>query len=377
VSSRVAQDPHATVVKAESLSLTTRRKRLDNLILVVRELLLRPELAALIGLIATLVVFSFLSPLFWTKLTWITIASSASELGIVAVCVTVLMIGGNFDLSIGSVVGFSGYVLLYALKSGLPPPVAVLVALGSGMLIGAVNGSIVIATRIHSFIITLGMQLIVRSILSVVVQGTTAHLEMDPRWEQWLAGPNLAGFRMSLVWFVLLAFVATAFLLRTKAGNWAYAMGQNKEAARNLGVPVGALTIFLFMVSGFGAALLGVVEAARFDSVDATRGIGLEFYVIIVVVVGGASLFGGYGSALGTLLGSIFYGVLQAGLVLSRAPGYYFDGFIGAGLFIAVFLNQWFLGRVERFSWTAEPVISTESPSIAIDTAVEEADASR
>jgi simple sugar transport system permease protein len=221
------------------------------------------------------------------------------------------------------------------------------------------------------------MQLIVRSILAVSVRGTTAHLQMDPAWEQWIAGPNLAGFRMSLSWFVLLALVATVFLLRTRTGNWTYAMGQNKEAARNLGVPVGALTIFLFMVSGFGAALLGVVEAARFDSVDATRGIGLEFYVIIVVVVGGASLFGGYGSAIGTLLGAIFYGALQAGLVLSRAPGYYFDGFIGAGLFIAVFLNQWVLGHVERFSWLAEPDAAPDSAAIALDASAGKAQASR
>jgi simple sugar transport system permease protein len=348
----------------------------DTLVLFLRDLLLRPELAALVGLIVTLVVFSFLSPLFWTRLTWITIASSAAELGIVAVGVTLLMIGGNFDLSIGSVVGFSGYALLYALKAGLPPPLAIVVGLGSGVLVGSINGLMVIATRIHSFIITLGMQLILRSILAVAVQGTTAHLDMDRTWEQWIAGPNLGGFRMSLTWFLLLAGVATVYLLRTRQGNWTYAMGQNKEAARNLGVPVSALTVALFMVSGFCAALLGVVDAARFDSVDATRGVGLEFYVIITVVVGGASLFGGYGSALGTVLGAIFYGVLQAGLVLSKAPGYYFDGFIGAGLFIAVFLNQWFLRRVESFAWNVEPVSAAEDSSAAGDSGVERAQAS-
>jgi simple sugar transport system permease protein len=336
-------------------------RRIDSLVLFVRDLLLRPELAALLGLLVTLTVFTFLSSLFWTRLTWITILSTASELGIVAICVTVLMIGGNFDLSIGSVVGFSGYVLLYALKAGLPPPIAIIAGLGCGLVIGAINGLLVITTRIHSFIITLGMQLIVRSILAVAVQGTTAHLDMDPRWEQWIAGPNIAGFRMSLTWFILLAIIGSIYLLRTRAGNWTYAMGQNKVAARNLGVPVGGLTVALFMVSGFGAALLGVVDAARFDSVDATRGVGLEFYVIITVVVGGASLFGGYGSALGTVLGAIFYGALQAGLVLSRAPGYYFDGLIGVGLFVAVFLNQWFLNRVESFSWNAEDVGEVEA----------------
>jgi simple sugar transport system permease protein len=355
-----------------------RTRRFDSLVLFVRDLLLRPELAALLGLLVTLAIFTLLSPLFWTRLTWITILSTASELGIVAICVTILMIGGNFDLSIGSVVGFSGYVLLYALKSGLPAPFAVMAGLGCGLVIGAINGLLVITTRIHSFIITLGMQLIVRSLLAVAVQGTTAHLDMDPRWEQWIAGPNIAGFRMSLAWFIVLAIIGTIYLLRTRAGNWTYAMGQNKEAARNLGVPVGALTVALFMVSGFGAALLGVVDAARFDSVDATRGVGLEFYVIITVVVGGASLFGGYGSALGTVLGAIFYGALQAGLVLSRAPGYYFDGLIGVGLFIAVYLNQWFLNRVESFSWNADEDVAGEldNPVTTAESAVEQAQAS-
>ena len=315
----------------------------------VRALLLRPELAAIGGLVLTLVIFSLLSPLFLARQTAITVASTASELGIVAVCVTLLMISGNFDLSIGAIVAFSGYGALYALRAGFPPEVAVLAALASGVLIGLVNGSLVVVTKLHSFIVTMGMMLVVRSVLNVLVQGVPTKLHLNPTWANAIAGPNVFGLRMSLVWFILVTLLTTIFLLRTPQGNWTYAMGQNRTAAQNLGVPVRGLTIFLFAVSGFGGALLGLIQAARFDSVDGTRGIGLELYVISVIVVGGASLFGGYGSTFGTMLGAFIFSMIQSGLVLSGAPGFYFDGLVGLCLFIAVFLNEWFLRNVDRF----------------------------
>jgi simple sugar transport system permease protein len=332
----------------------------------VRSALLRPELAAIGGLILTVVIFSLLSPLFLARQTAITVASTASELGIVAVCVTLLMIGGNFDLSVGAIVGFSGYAALYALRAGYPPAIAILAALGSGLAIGLINGVLVVVTRLHSFIVTMGTMLVVRSILNVMVQGVPTKLNLDPVWANAIAGPNLAGLRMSLLWFVVLTALSTIFLLRTPHGNWTYAMGQNKTAAMNLGVPVRGLTIFLFMVSGFGAAAVGTVQAARFDSVDGTRGLGLELYVISVIVVGGASLFGGYGSTFGTMLGAFVFAMIQSGLVLAGAPGFFFDGLVGFCLFIAVFLNEWFLGNVDRFrgrsrrSAASTPRISSE-----------------
>ena len=203
-------------------------------------------------------------------------ASTASELGIVAVCVTLLMISGHFDLSVGAIVAFSGYGALYALRAGYSPEIAVLAALGSGVLIGVVNGMLVVVTKLHSFIVTMGMMLMIRSVLNALVQGVPTKLNLNATWANAIAGPNLVSLRMSLLWFVLVTIVSTVFLLRTPQGNWAYAMGQNRTAAQNLGVPVRAMTILLFGVSGFGGALLGLIQAARVDSVDGTRGIGLE-----------------------------------------------------------------------------------------------------
>jgi simple sugar transport system permease protein len=332
-----------TFAPAEAVSRRT------GTVVNVRALLLRPELAAIGGLLLTLIIFSLLSPLFLARQTAITVASTASELGIVAVCVTLLMISGNFDLSVGAIVAFSGYGALYALRAGYPPEIAVLAALGSGVLIGVFNGVLVVVTKLHSFIVTMGMMLMVRSVLNVLVQGVPTKLNLNPAWANAIAGPNLASLRMSLLWFVLVTVVSTIFLLRTPQGNWTYAMGQNRTAAQNLGVPVRGMTILLFGVSGFGGALLGLIQAARFDSVDGTRGIGLELYVISVIVVGGASLFGGYGSTFGTMLGSFIFSMIQSGLVLAGAPGFYFDGLVGLCLFIAVFLNEWFLRNVDRF----------------------------
>jgi simple sugar transport system permease protein len=316
----------------------------------LRAILLRPELAAVGGLALTLTIFSLLKPaLFLARPTAITVASTASELGIVAVCVTLLMISGHFDLSVGAIVGFSGYGALYAVRSGSSAEVATLCALLCGVTIGVINGVLVVTTRLHSFIVTMGMMLVIRSALNVAVQGVPTKLNLNPAWASFIAGPNLGGLRMSLLWFVVLIVLSTVFLLRTPQGNWAYAMGQNRTAAQNLGVPVRAMTIFLFGVSGFGAALLGTLQAARFDSVDGSRGFGLELYVISVIVVGGASLFGGYGTTVGTMLGAFIFAMIQSGLVLAGAPGYYFEGLVGISLFIAVFLNEWFLRNVDRF----------------------------
>jgi simple sugar transport system permease protein len=237
--------------------------------------------------------------------------------------------------------------------------VAVLAALASGVVIGVINGVLVVVTRLHSFIVTMGMMLVVRSVLNVLVQGVPTKLNLDPSWANAIAGPNLGGLRMSLLWFALLTIGSTVFLLRTAQGNWTYAMGQNRTAAQNLGVPVRGMTIVLFAISGFGGAMLGMLQAARFDSVDATRGMDLELQVISVVVVGGASLFGGYGSTFGTMLGSFIFAMIQSGLVLSGAPGFYFQGLVGVCLFVAVFLNEWFLRNVDRFRGRASSVAAT------------------
>ncbi len=155
-----------------------------------------------------------------------------------------------------------------------------------------------------------------------------------------LSGTNLGGYRMSVLWFLLLAVIATFFLLRTTTGNWVFSIGQNAQAARNLGVPVGRTTLLLFSISGFTSALAGVIMASQYSSVDAGRGIGWELYAIAITVIGGTLLTGGYGSVIGTVFGALVYAIVQGGLILIGVQGYWVNILFGVVLILSVLLNR-------------------------------------
>ena len=154
-----------------------------------------------------------------------------------------------------------------------------------------------------------------------------------------MSGPLLDGFRMSMLWFFLIGALGTFLLARTRFGNWIQARGQNEQAARNLGVPVDRVTIILFMLTSALAAVAGVIQVARFSSVDALRGEGMELQAVAVTVIGGTLLSGGYGSVIGTILGAITFGMIQVGLVLAGAPGHFFRTLTGVIVVGAVILN--------------------------------------
>ena len=164
-----------------------------------------------------------------------------------------------------------------------------------------------------------------------------------------MAGPLLGGFRMSMLWFVGASGCLGTFLLtRTRFGNWVQACGQNPQAARNLGVPVDRVTIILFMITSALAAVAGVIQVARFASVDALRGEGMELQAVAVTVIGGTLLSGGYGSVIGTIFGAITFGMIQVGLVLAGAPGHFFRTLTGLIVVGAVILNTDVARRMAR-----------------------------
>jgi simple sugar transport system permease protein len=268
-------------------------------------------------------------------------ASLAADIGIVAVGVTLLMIGGHFDLSVGSVLGLSSFIGVYLVTDlGLPAPVAVIGTLAVASFLGLINGLIVVYTRLHSFIVTLAMMLIARGILVWASGGLPQRLYLPESFANIISGRGLLGFRMSLLWFLIFAAGATFLLLRTRFGNWTMAIGNNEEAARTLGVPLTRTTLILFVISAFGAGLSGLIQAVRFDSVDAARGDGLELVAIAAVVIGGTALTGGFGSVVGTVIGSTVFGMIQVGLLLSGVPGHWFRTAVGVLLVAAVFLNR-------------------------------------
>jgi simple sugar transport system permease protein len=317
---------------------------------LLRRPLQRPELASLGGLVAAFTVFSILRPdLFLTQDNGINVASLAAQYGIVAVGVTVLMIGGHFDLSVGTIVGLTGWAMYYfGNVLGLPPIVTILCALAFGALLGAINGILQVSTGLPSFIITLATSLVYRGLLTMETSGFPVVVKFPAAYAQAIAGKHLFGYRMSLLWFLVVAALATLFLLRTRMGNWAFAIGQNPTAAKNLGVPVARTTVTLFALSGLTSGIGGVVVAVQYFSIDANRGVGWELIAIAMAVIGGTLLTGGYGSVLGTVLGAFMYAMVNDGLLLIGLQGYWVNIFLGVVVLVAVLINRIVIDRLVR-----------------------------
>ena len=316
-----------------------------------RRLLLRPEATSVAALAILFIVFSVLSPdLFPTKQTYISVMAVAAELGIVSIGVTLLMIGGHFDLSVGAILGLTSYVAVVLMRDAhLSPIIAAPAAVAAGAVLGAINGAIVVKFRIHSFVVTLGTMLIWRGVVIALTGGFPIMAPIPSLFRDVMSGPLLFGFRMSMLWFFAIGAMATFLLVRTRLGNWIQARGQNEQAARNLGVPVDRVTIILFMITSALGAVAGVIQVARFASVDALRGEGMELQAVAVTVIGGTLLSGGYGSAIGTIFGAITFGVIQVGLVLAGAPGHFFRTLTGFIVIAAVILNTSIARRMTRW----------------------------
>ncbi len=337
-------------------------------------MMLRPESTALAAVVILFVIFTLLSPdLFPEKLTYISIMAFAAELGIVSIGVTLLMIGGHFDLSVGAVLGLTSYVATVGMRDfGLPPIVAAFAAVAVGAVLGSINGILVVRFRVHSFVVTLGTMLIWRGVVISLTGGFPITITVPAEFRAVMSGPLpaswwiLAGFRASMLWFFLIGGLGTFLLSRTRFGNWIQARGQNEQAARNLGVPVDRLTVYLFMLTSALAAVAGVIQVARFASVDALRGQDFELQAVAVTVIGGTLLSGGYGSVIGTILGAITYGMIQVGLVLAGAPGHFFRTLTGFIVVAAVILNTDVARRMAR----SRPLRGFHRSSAASDAAI-------
>jgi simple sugar transport system permease protein len=329
----------------------------------LRRLLLRSELSAIAGCVFAFIVFSLATPLFLSHDTFIPATSLAAQYGIVAVGVTLLMIGGQFDLSVGAIVGLTGWAMyFFGQQLNLGPLLTIVLSLAFGTSLGFLNGAIVVRTGLASFIVTLAMNMVYRGFLTMQTSGMPIVVRFPEEFARILSGPIVGGYRISLVWFILATIVATWFLLRTRTGNWVFAIGQNRLASRNLGVPVGRTTLLLFSISGFTSALAGVIMATQYSSIDAGRGVGWELYAIAITVIGGTLLTGGYGSVIGTVLGAIFYAIVQGGLILVGIQGYWVNILFGIVLIIAVLLNRLIVANM-----MASPETLTPEPDEPVD----------
>lgn len=285
----------------------------------------------------------------------------SAELGILAVAVSLLMIGGEFDLSIGSMIGATGMIIaILSVQYGWNVWAAIGVSLVVALCVGAVNGILVNRTRLPSFIITLATLFIIRGAtigLTRLVTGRTqvggvkGVLGYDSAASVFSsslsildtssARPLSANFPISILWWLLFAAIATYVLLRTQPGNWIFGMGGDENAARNVGVPVNRMKIILFMLTAAAAWLVATIQVLSIGSADTLRGEQREFYTIIAVVVGGTLLTGGYGSAIGAVFGALIFGMVQQGIVFTGVDSDWFLAFLGAMLVVAVLVNNY------------------------------------
>jgi simple sugar transport system permease protein len=312
----------------------------------------RPETGALFGALVMFFIFAFIAPssdTFTTRIALSGLLSITAELGIVAMAVTLLMIAGHFDLSVGSVLGFASFIVPYLMfEYSYSVWLATALALGIAISIGLINGMLVVTTRIPSFIVTLGTLLIWRGVLLGISGGEPVRVEQDSLlfkiFSYRIESGPFRGYQVSVLWFLGVMIVLTFILLRTRFGNWIFASGGNERSARSMGVPVDRVWLVLFVVTACAALLSGLIQVGRFGVVEATRGQGYELQAIAAAVIGGARLNGGYGSVLGAGLGALMIAMIQQGLVLSGVESYWLQVAVGVMIIGAVVVNT-ILGR--------------------------------
>ncbi|MEU7748251.1 ABC transporter permease [Nonomuraea sp. NPDC049158] len=319
---------------------------------LARRLLIRPELGAVVGLIAVFAFFAAQSPVFRSPAGIANWLDPAATLGIMAVAIALLMIGGEFDLSAGVLTGTTGLILVtLATRYGFDVWTAMLVGLVVALLIGLANGLVVTRTRLPSFIVTLGTFLMLQGINLGVTKALTGTVQVSGLRRA--AGYETArtifagtvdiggtSFRVAILWWVLVTAAATWVLMRSRAGNWIFAVGGNEQAARAVGVPAARTKIALFMTTAVAAWLVGSILALRYTSVQANIGIGQEFIYIIAAVIGGCLLTGGYGSAIGAAIGAVIFGMADKGIVFLGWDADWFKFFLGAMLLLATLANR-------------------------------------
>ena len=320
-----------------------------------RRFLLRPEVGAVFGAI---IVWSVFAALAWDRgfVSWrgtATYLEVAAQLGILAVPVALLMIAGEFDLSVGSMIGACSVIAaLVPTEFGVSFWWGVIAALIFALVMGFLNGLVVIRTGLPSFIVTLASLFIIRGVtvgMTRLITGRTqvGGLQKLPGFDSAAKVfatdiPFMgAAFPISIVWWLAVAALGTWVLMRTQFGNWIFAVGGNAVAARMVGVPVDRVKISLFMTTAAAAWLVAMIEVANSRSADVLRGEQREFYAIIAAVIGGVLLTGGYGTVIGAVLGALIYGMVRQGVVFAGIDADWVSAVLGAMLLIAVLVNRY------------------------------------
>ena len=330
-------------------------------------LLSRPEFGALVALVVVWLFFAIVASdnNFVSWGTTASILNRAAPLGILSVAVALLMISGEFDLSVGSIIGFAGMAIMLLVTSssggGYAWPLlpALLAALIITVGVGFLNGVLVMATKLPSFIITLGALFVFRGLATAIPRTLTNRTQLGgfdqiPGYEflNTILGQKVtmfgARFDIGILWWIGITILFTWVLNRTSIGNWIFGVGGDENASRNVGVPVTKLKIALFMTTAFSAFLVALMQVTQFNSADSLRGELQEFNAIIAAVVGGVLLTGGYGSVVGAALGALIFAMVQQGIIVTGVDGDWFKVFVGAILVVAVIFNNFIRQQAQK-----------------------------
>lgn len=314
-------------------------------------LLARPEIGALVAAIVIFIFFLIVAPAFRSAESFFTVLYQSSTIGIVAVAVGMLMIGGEFDLSAGVIVTTAGLVnSMLCFQLGLNLWVGAIVSLLFCLAIGFLNGYLVMRTGIPSFLITLGTFFVLQGanlgvtklVTGSVPSSDISHLDGFNS----LSAIFSSSFKIgsvtvwgTVLWWILFILLSAWILQRTRIGNWIYAVGGAAPSARAVGVPVTKVKIGLFMAVSFLGWFIGMHTLYRFNTLQAGNGVGNEFLYIIAAVVGGTLLTGGFGNAFGVAIGAFIFGMTSLGIVYAGWDPNWFKAFLGVMLLLAVMVN--------------------------------------
>ena len=371
----------ADPLDTENGSQASSDERLRDVSFLSRQLN-KPELGAISGAVLVFVFFGLTAGgtgMFAPDgiLNWSTVSA---QLGLIAIGACLLMIAGEFDLSIGSMIGFAGIMIAVpTVYWDWPVWLSIIFAFTGAMSIGFINGYIVVRTGLPSFIVSLAFLFILRGLTiglsqfftnRTIIGGVRDIAEEQNDWMaplfggkafqgffQWLGDngwietfadgtPLVSGIPAVILWFLGLVIVCQWMLLKTRLGNWIFASGGDAVAARNVGVPASRVKIMLFMFTAFCATVYAACQVIEFGSAAADRGLLKEFEAIIAAVIGGTLLTGGYGSVVGACFGALIFGVVQMGIFFLGIDSSWFRVFLGGMLLIAVIFNNFIRKKV-------------------------------
>jgi simple sugar transport system permease protein len=308
----------------------------------------RPETGSILSLVVVIAFYVIFGGVQLGNLlgaaSWLNLAAN---LGVIALPVGLLMIAGELDISIGAMIpAGSMSIAVVSGYYGLPIAVGIAAALGIGVLVGLVNGLLTVRTSVPSLIVTLGTLVAMQGIIltaSVLITGNASVPLNAPDWAKSIFGQLLAGdYQIIIVWWVALTVVYFVLLHHTRFGNWIFAMGGDKESARNAGIPTRRLTVWLFILSSTSASFVGMCGAILFNSAQVSGGMNYIFNAVVSVVVGGVLLTGGFGSAIGIFFGTITFAIVSQGIYFTSIDRNWSSLIIGIMLLVAVLMNNSF-----------------------------------